>query len=179
MVSVALPFAEADADIVAVRSSELTPLNVPPALLLGLLLTMRFNPLTVLEVRSAVAPVPPLSLAVRSVKLKPVGAVSVKLSVFDAPARADKSNVSLTPPLSTPDVIGVTVTPSANVPDSDVEAKTKTFPLTLHPVAPKPMAFVKLPVTQGLARLAVGMTKSASPIKSNFRIPYSPIRRHL
>lgn len=175
-VSLAWPLAFAATLIVAVKSSEPTPLKLAVLeVLLGLFVSVRLRPLTVLELTMTVAPVPPLNLTPRSVRLKPVGAMIVKLSVLDVPARALKSKSAVKPPLSAPDVFGVTATPVCRALDKLLEKLAKTFPLTLHPLEPMPTKPAKVPVVHavGLARLTVDIAKMAATITKYFRIQFS------
>lgn len=154
MVSVAVPVASAETLSVPVRSSEPTPVNVgfttpPPDV------AVKLNPL--LPVSAKLAPVPPLKLTLRSVILKPVGAVIVKLREFDVFAKAAKSSDTLKPP----PLVGVSV----SAPESELVKLLKTLPLMLHPVP------VRLPkVVQGVAQLAVAITKHAAARTNSFRI---------
>lgn len=149
-VNVAVPVAPAITVRVPLRLSEPTPLKVgfktlPPVV------AVTFKPLAAVRLR--LAPVPPVIPTLRSVRLKPAGAASMKFSVLDVPARAARSRLALKPPAPVPEVIGVSVISPCRVLERLVVTMATTLPLMLHPVVPRLTKVSSVPVTQllGLA----------------------------
>lgn len=150
IVNVAVPVAPAVTSRVPLRLSEPTPLKVgfttPPPLV-----AVTFKPFAAVRLR--LAPVPPVIPTLRSVRLKPAGAASMKFSVLDVPARAARSRLAVKPPAPDPEVIGVSVISPCRVLDRLVVTSATTLPLMVHPVVPRLTKLPNVPVTQ-LAGLA-------------------------
>src|SRR6185437_5470277 len=174
IVNVAVPVALAATLRVPVRLSDPTPLKVgfmtPPPLV-----AVTLKPFAAVRLRLTAPAAPPVIPTLRSVRLKPAGAASVKLSVLDVLARAVKSRLAVKPPAPDPEVIGVSVTSPCRVLDRLVATSATTLPLMLHPVVPRLTKLLSVPVTQllGLARLTVAIAKNTATIISNLRILFS------
>jgi len=150
IVNVAVPVEPAATARVPLRLSEPTPLKVgfrtPPPLV-----AVTFKPLAAVRLR--LAPAPPVIPTLRSVRLNPAGAASMKFSVLELPARAARSRLALKPPAPDPEVIGVNVISPCRVLDRLLVTSATTLPLMLHPVVPRLTKLPSVPVTQllGLA----------------------------